>query len=38
MQYRALLQGSAQRAVQAVFEVELTAPADDVGKQVAVES
>jgi hypothetical protein len=33
----ALLQGGAQRPVEAVFEVELAAPADDMWKQVAVE-
>ena len=37
VQHVALLQGGAQRAVQAVLEVELALPLDDVGEQVAVE-
>ena len=32
-----LVQGGAQGAVEAVLEVELAAPPDDVGEQVAVE-
>ena len=32
-----LLQGGAQGSMQAVFEIELTAPRHDVGEQVAVE-
>jgi hypothetical protein len=32
-----LLQGGAEGAVKAVLQVELAAPTDDVGEQVAVE-
>ena len=37
VQDRALLQGRPQGAVQAVFEVQLAVPADDVREQVAIE-
>ncbi len=37
MQDEALVQGRPQRPVDAVFQVQLAAPADDVREQVAVE-
>ena len=37
MNHRALLQGGPQCPVQAVFEVQLASPFDDMGEQVAVE-
>ena len=37
MNHRALLQGGPQCPVQAVFEVQLAAPFDDMGEQVTVE-
>lgn len=37
VQYRPLVQRGAERPVQAVFQVELSPPPDDMGKEIPVE-